>query len=93
VEAVMDRIKDNVSLDHLSRLLVDVQSDSSSIVDAIISQYQRDLLQLVFLGTSHPSVRPSACFRATNECVLLYTQEDCNLFPGCHYIACVELFF
>jgi WD repeat-containing protein 35 len=50
VEAVMDRIKDNISLDHLSRLLVDVQSDSSAIVDAIISQYQRQLLQLVFLG-------------------------------------------
>jgi WD repeat-containing protein 35 len=50
VEAVMDRIKDNLSLDHLSRLLVDVQSDSSAIVDAIISQYQRELLQLVFLG-------------------------------------------
>ena len=50
VEAVMDRVKDNISLDHLSRLLVDVQSDSSAIVDAIVSQYQRDLLQLVFLG-------------------------------------------
>jgi len=50
VEAVMDRIKDNISLDHLSRLLVDVQQDSSAIVDSIISQYQRDLLQLVFLG-------------------------------------------
>lgn len=50
VEAVMDRIKDNISLDHLSRLLVDVQQDSSAIVDAIISQYQRELLQLVFLG-------------------------------------------
>lgn len=50
VEAVLERIKDNISLDHLSRLLVDVQSDSSAIVDAIISQYQRDLLQLVFLG-------------------------------------------
>lgn len=50
VEAVLDRIKDNISLDHLSRLLVDVQSDSSSIVDAIISQYQRDLMNLVFLG-------------------------------------------
>jgi WD repeat-containing protein 35 len=50
VEAVMDRIKDNISLDHLSRLLVDVQSDSSAIVDAIISQYQRELMQLVFLG-------------------------------------------
>lgn len=50
VEAVMDRIKDNISLDHLSRLLVDVQQDSSSIVDSIISQYQRELIQLVFLG-------------------------------------------
>lgn len=50
VESVMDRIKDNLSLDHLSRLLVDVQQDSSAIVDSIISQYQRDLMQLVFLG-------------------------------------------
>jgi WD repeat-containing protein 35 len=50
VEAVMDRVKDNISLDHLSRLLVEVQADSSAIVDAIISQYQRNLLQLVFLG-------------------------------------------
>ena len=50
VEAIMDRIKDNLSLDHLSRLLVDVQQDSSAIVDSIISQYQRELMQLVFLG-------------------------------------------
>ena len=50
VEAVMDRIKDNISLDHLARLLVDVQQDSSSIVDSIISQYQREMMNLVFLG-------------------------------------------
>ena len=50
VEAVMDRIKDNISLDHLSRLLVDVQQDSSHIVDSIISQYQREMMQLIFLG-------------------------------------------
>ena len=53
VEAVMDRIKDNVSLDHLSRLLVGVQLDSCVIVDSIISQYQRELLQLVFLGDAN----------------------------------------
>jgi hypothetical protein len=46
----MDRIKDNVSLDHMARLLVDVQQDSSSIVDSIISQHQRELLNLIFLG-------------------------------------------
>eukprot|EP00956_Cyclotella_meneghiniana_P024643 scaffold49757_cov82-Cyclotella_meneghiniana.AAC.3 len=50
VEAVMSRVKDNISLDHLSRILVDVQQDSSSIVDSVISQYQRDLLELVFIG-------------------------------------------
>ena len=46
----MDRIKDSTALDHLSRLLVDVQQDNSAIVSSIISQYQRDLLQLIFLG-------------------------------------------
>ena len=50
VEAVMDRIKDNISLDHLSRLLVDVHIDSSTIVDSTISAYQRRLLNLVFDG-------------------------------------------
>lgn len=53
VEAVLDRIKDNISLDHLARLLVDVQQDSSAIVDSIISSYQRELLQLVFLGDAN----------------------------------------
>mmetsp|Transcript_13783 Transcript_13783/g.29594 ORF Transcript_13783/g.29594 Transcript_13783/m.29594 type:complete len:868 (-) Transcript_13783:1415-4018(-) len=50
LEAVMNRVKDNISLDHLSRILVDVQQDSSSIVDSVVSQYQRDLLDLVFIG-------------------------------------------
>ena len=52
MEAVMGRIKDNVSLDHLSRILVDVQQDSSIIVDSLLTQYQRDLLNNVFLGDS-----------------------------------------
>ena len=50
IESVNDRIKDNISLDNLSRLLVDVQQDSSAIVDSVIAGYQRDLLQLIFLG-------------------------------------------
>eukprot|EP01029_Cantina_marsupialis_P017869 TRINITY_DN4028_c2_g1_i1.p1 TRINITY_DN4028_c2_g1~~TRINITY_DN4028_c2_g1_i1.p1 ORF type:complete len:886 (+),score=286.50 TRINITY_DN4028_c2_g1_i1:119-2776(+) len=50
IEAVMDRIKDNISLDHLSRLLVDVHIDSSTIVDSVISTYQRNLLNIIFLG-------------------------------------------
>ncbi len=50
IESVLDRIKDNISLDHLARILVDVQQDSSAIVDSVLSQYQRDLLNLVFIG-------------------------------------------
>jgi len=46
----MDHIKDNISLDHLARLLVDVQQDSSRIVGSIMSAYQRGLLDLIFLG-------------------------------------------
>ena len=46
----MDRIKDNISLDHLSRLLVDVQQDSSKIVDSVLSAYQRSLLELIFMN-------------------------------------------
>jgi len=50
VEAVMDRIKDNISIDHLSRLLVDVQQDSSRIIDSVMSAYQRRMLNLVYLN-------------------------------------------
>jgi len=50
IEAVMDRIKDNISIDHLSRLLVDVHVDSSTIVDSTLSAYQRRLLHLVYNG-------------------------------------------
>lgn len=50
VEAIMDRIKDNISLDHLSRLLVDVHMDSSKIIDSVLSAYQRSLLGLIFTG-------------------------------------------
>ena len=50
IEAIMDRIKDNISLDTLSRLLVDVAIDSSTIVDSVLSSYQRRLLGLIFAG-------------------------------------------
>lgn len=50
IEAVMDKVKDHISLDHLSRILVDVQRDSSRIVDSMISQRQRDLLDEIFCG-------------------------------------------
>ena len=50
VEAIMERVKDNISLDTLSRLIVDVSIDSSTIIDSVLSAYQRKLLSLIFDG-------------------------------------------
>lgn len=50
IEAVMERVRDKISLDHLSRILVDVQQDSTKIVDSVLSQRQRDLLNLLHQG-------------------------------------------
>lgn len=44
------RIKDAISLDHLSRLLADVQTDSSEIIEPMLSPSQRRILDLVFRG-------------------------------------------
>lgn len=48
MESVMDRLQDHMSVDHLARVLVDIQQDSSKIMNSLISSYQRALLDLVF---------------------------------------------
>ena len=50
VDAVVDRLHDDISVDHLARLLVDVHQDSSSIMDDLLSQYQRSLMDLIYMG-------------------------------------------
>jgi hypothetical protein len=50
IEAILDRKSDDISLDHLARVLVDVQQDSSKIMQDIISEAQRKLMNLVFMG-------------------------------------------
>lgn len=50
VEAILDRKSDSVSLDQLSRLLVDVHQDSSAIMNDLLSGYQRDMLDMIFMG-------------------------------------------
>merc|ERR1719478_916660 len=44
VEAIGDRLADNISIDMLCRVLVDLQLDSSRIADDLLSWYQRNLL-------------------------------------------------
>ncbi|KAG7386680.1 WD repeat-containing protein 35 [Phytophthora pseudosyringae] len=74
VEAIMDRIKDNVSLDHLSRLLVDVHMDSSKIVDSVLSAYQRSLLGLIF--SNQASSRNKINLIIANEITPHLTAEE-----------------
>eukprot|EP01047_Picozoa_sp_COSAG01_P052892 COSAG01_NODE_5609_length_4148_cov_12.547296_1_plen_762_part_00 len=50
IEAILDRGPDSISLDHLSRLLVDVHQDSSKILDSLLSGHQRNLLDMVYMG-------------------------------------------
>lgn len=74
VEAIMDRIKDNISLDHLSRLLVDVHIDSSQIIDSVLSPYQRALLDLIFTGDA--SNRDKVNLIIANEITPHLTAEE-----------------
>ena len=48
--AIMHAIRDGLSLDNLSRLLVDVHSDSSAVVDNLLSPHQRTMLDLTYLN-------------------------------------------
>ena len=50
VDGVMHAVTEQVSLDNLSRVLVDISGDSSNIVDNLVSSHQRSLLDLVYLG-------------------------------------------
>lgn len=74
VEAIMDRIKDNISLDQLSRMLVDVSIDSSTMIDSVISAYQRKLLHLIYAG--HTSVRDKFNLIVANEITPHLTAEE-----------------
>ena len=50
IEAIQDRLADDVSIDMLSRLLVDVHQDSSEIADSLLSFYQKQLLTMIYNG-------------------------------------------
>ena len=49
-DAFLTFTSSDISLDHLSRVLVDVHQDSSSIMNDLLSQYQRNLLDMIFMG-------------------------------------------
>jgi WD repeat-containing protein 35 len=52
IEAIGNRLADDLSVDDLSRVMVDIHQDSSEIMDDIISAHQKELMQTVFMGDS-----------------------------------------
>lgn len=50
LEAVLDRERDRISLDLLSRVMVDLQQDSSKLIDSLVAEHQRGLLDIVYYG-------------------------------------------
>eukprot|EP00854_Cymbomonas_tetramitiformis_P004599 gene4599-5632_t len=52
LDAIEDRIKERLSLDLLSRLLIDVQKDTSKLLHNLLSSHQRAMLELTYLNES-----------------------------------------
>lgn len=52
MEAIQTNTAECISIDFMSRVLVDVIDDSSTLLDSLLSNYQRDLLDCVFNGKS-----------------------------------------
>ena len=50
IEAINERLADDICIDQLSRLLVDVHIDSSEMMNNLLSGYQQDLLNMIFMG-------------------------------------------
>lgn len=74
IEAIMDHGADNVSLDLMSRLLMDIQNDSTRIIDSLVSEYQRRFMTRVI---------PAACVqvwtnaRFSDACYLMRVGRVC----------------
>jgi hypothetical protein len=56
VESVLDRLHSNISMDHLSRLFVDIIQDSSHVAHNLLSGYQRMMLNVLY--ADRPTLRP-----------------------------------
>jgi WD repeat-containing protein 35 len=56
VESVLDRLYNGISMDHMSRLLVDITQDSSHVAHHLLSAYQRTMLNVLF--SDRPTLRP-----------------------------------
>jgi hypothetical protein len=59
LDSMMTRKADNLSIDLLTRMAVDVVQDSSTILDDMMTQYQREQMEALYQG--HSDVRLKYC--------------------------------
>eukprot|EP00936_MAST-01D_sp_MAST-1D-sp1_P001529 g1529.t1 len=57
IESILDRGADDVCIDFLCRLLSDVQSDSSAMIDDLVTPLQRHMLDCINLGDSEARLK------------------------------------
>jgi hypothetical protein len=50
IDAIQEHTSEHIGIDTLTRLLVDVHSDSSKIMNDLLSQYQIQLLDMLYMG-------------------------------------------
>ncbi len=60
LDSVGGRPKDHVSVDHLARVISDIVQDSSQMMDTLLTDYQRKLLDLTYFGKAQN--RDKYCF-------------------------------
>jgi hypothetical protein len=76
MDAILDRKADDISLDHLSRVMVDVMQDSSKIAADLLSFYQQNLLTMVFLVRRTLLHTAVLCTCASPLCLRAVAQGD-----------------
>ncbi|KAF1320890.1 hypothetical protein FI667_g12271, partial [Globisporangium splendens] len=76
IDAIMDQAADSICVDHLSRLLVDVDLDSSKIIDDLLSPHQRGLMSMLFMKDS----------TSRSKFNLITAKEILPKLPVCEYL-------
>jgi len=70
LEAVMEAVLDDISLDNLARVMTDIHIDSSKVTQSLTSEHQGHLLRMVFSGnemTRNKVIVIIVCILITHE--------------------------
>ena len=70
----MDQIKDIISLEIITRIILDIQKDSCIIVYYTVSQFQKYLINIIFIG-GYPNLNKENII-ITNKIATHMTSEE-----------------